>query len=157
MNFLGIILGTVIGIIIFLGLIIFIVYIKIKKVGSDLGFGNINELKSLIKDGEYEAKYNHKNATGMTRLLLPKIVKDFPNFSESELYNKVEVSLLSIFKSLEDKKVSNVDELTLIKGNLKEIIDDYKQNKINVLYDDTKFHAHAIKYYKKTPGQNIRL
>lgn len=152
MNFLGIVLGTILGIIIFLLIIAFIIYLKIKKFGSDLGFNNINEIKSLIKDGEKRERYEHKNATGMTKLLLPKIVKDFPNFSESELYNKVEVSLLSIFKSLEDKKVSNVEELTLIKGKLNEIINDHKQNKIDVLYDDIKFHAHAIKYYKKTPG-----
>lgn len=152
MNFLGILLGTILVIILFLLVIAFIIYLKIKKFGADLGFGNVHEIKELIKKGEYEAKYNHKSATGMTKLLLPKIVKDFPNFSESELYNKVEISLLSIFKSLEDKDVSNIDELTLIRVKLNEIINDYKQNKIDVLYDDIKFHAHAIKYYKKTPG-----
>lgn len=152
MNFIGIVLGTIIGVILFLLLIALIIYKKIKQVGRDLGFDNISHIKSLVEEGEYEAKYTHKNATGMTKLLLPKIVEDFPNFSESELYNKVEVSLLSIFKSLEDKKVSNNDELVLIKGNLNEVINDLKQNKISVLYDDIKFHKHALKYYKKENG-----
>lgn len=152
MKFLGIVLGVIFGIIIFLGIIAFIIYKKITKFGKDLGFGNISQIKDLIKEGEDRYNNEHKHATGMTDLLVPKIVKDFPNFSESELFNKVEVSLLAIFKSLEDKKINNIDELKLIKSNLKEVIDDYKQNKITVSYDDIKFHAHAIKYYKKNPG-----
>lgn len=152
MNFLGIVLGTIIGIILFLGLIVFIIYKKITKFGNDLGFGNISEIKNLIKEGEERYNNEHKHVSGMTKLLVPKIVKDFPNFSESELFNKAEVSLLAIFRSLEEKKVSNIDELKLIKSNLKEIINDYKQNKITVSFDDIKFHEHAIKYYKKNSG-----
>lgn len=152
MHFIGIVLGVILGIILFLSLVMFIIYKKLTKFGSDLGFGNISEIKNLIKEGETAFHNEHKHVSGMTKLLLPKIVKDFPNFSESELFNKAEVSLLSIFKSLEDKKVTNTEELKLIKSNLKEIINDYKQNKITVSYDDIKFHEHAIKYYKKNPG-----
>ena len=152
MKFLGIVLGTILGIILFLGLIAFIIYKKITKFGKDLGFGNMSEIKKLIKEGEDRYNNEHKHVSGMTKLLIPKIVNDFPNFSESELYNKAEVSLLAIFRSLEEKKVSNIDELKLIKGNLNEIINDYKQNKITVSYDDIKFHDHAIKYYKKDDG-----
>lgn len=152
MKFLLILLSIIIGIFLFFGMLFFIILRKIKKFGSSLGYNNLNEIKDLIKKGEYESKYNHKNALGMTKLLLPRIVKDFPNFSESELYNKAETSLLAIFESLENKKVSNNNELDLIKDNLDKIISDHKQNKINVRYDDVKFHKHAIKYYKKDKG-----
>ena len=152
MKFLLILLSIIIGIFLFFSILFLIIYKKIKKFGSSMGFNNLNEIKSLIKQGEYESKYNHKNALGMTNLLLPRIVKDFPNFSESELYNKVETSLLNIFESLENKQVGSSDELDLIRENLEKIIIDYKQNKINVRYDDVKFHKHAIKYYKKDKG-----
>ena len=152
MELIGIILGVIIGVVIFLGIIAFIIYRKIKSFGNSIGFNNLNEIQELIKQGEYESKYNKKNATGMTKLLLPKIVNDFPNFNESELYNKVETSLMLIFKTLEEKKISNNEELVLIKNNLNEIINDYKQNKISVLYGDIKFHRHALKYYKKDKG-----
>lgn len=152
MKFLLVLLSIIIGIFLFFSVLFLIVYKKIKKFGNGLGYNNLDEIKDLIKQGECESRYNHKNALGMTNLLLPRIVKDFPNFSESELYNKVEISLLAIFESLENKKVSNNNELDLIKDNLDKIINDYKQNKINVRYDDVVFHKHAIKYYKKDPG-----
>ena len=148
MIFLGIILGTII----FLLIIFIIICIKFKKIIRNLGYVNFNELKNHIETGEIAYKYNHKNVTGMTKFLLPKIVKDFPNFSESELYNKVELSLLSIFKSLEEKEVNNIEELNLIKGKLIEVINDLKQTKTDLVYDSVKFHRHAIKYYKRTPG-----
>ncbi len=152
MKIIGIVLGVILGVVLFLSLIAFIIYKKITKFGKDLGFGNMKEIKELIKKGEEDFYNEPKHAPGMTKLLLPKIVEDFPNFSESELFNKAEICLLSIFKSLEDKEVSKVEELKLIKSNLKEIINDYKQNKITVSFDDIKFHNHAIKYYKKNPG-----
>lgn len=152
MKFLLVLLCIILSVFIFLGIICFIIYRKIRNFGRELGYNDLNEIKDLIKQGEYESRYNHKNALGMTNLLLPKIVKDFPNFSESELYNKVETSLLAIFESLENKSLSKSDELDLIKENIEKIINDYKQNKIEVRYDDVKFHKHAIKYYKKDPG-----
>ena len=44
----------------------------------------------------------HKSISGMSSLIISRIVRDFPNFSESELYRKVETSLLAIFNSLEN-------------------------------------------------------
>lgn len=152
MNFIGIVLGVIIGVVIFLSIMALIIYKKVKKFTRSVGFNDFSEIKQLMEQGEYESKYNHKNATGMTKLLLPKIVHDFPNFNENELYKKVETSLLLIFKSLEEKRVSDNEELVLIKNNLVEVINDYKENKINELYSDIKFHKHALKYYKKDKG-----
>lgn len=152
MKLLLIFLGVIVGVIIFLSIIALIIYSKIKKFGQNLGYNNINQIKELIKQGEYDAKYKPKTVAGMTSLMIPKITKDFPNFSESELYNKVEISLRSIFKSLEDKSLSNNNELSLIKDNIQKIIESYKKNNIGVKYSEIKFHKHAIKYYKKDSG-----
>lgn len=152
MKFLLVLLSIIIGVILFLFIIAFIVYSKVKRFGRSIGYNNFNEIKDLIKKGEYDSKYNHKHVVGMTNLLVPKIVKDFPNFSESELYNKVETGLLAIFESLENKKVTKSDELDVIKENLEKIINDHKQNKIDERFNDVIFHKHAIKYYKKDPG-----
>lgn len=152
MNALMIFLGVILGVIIFLILIFLILKKKFTEFLNSIGYKNLSSLMSEIKQGEIESKTNKKHVTGMTKLLIPKIVKDFPNFSESELYTKVETSLLAIFNSLENKKIQDSEELVLIKEKLKETIDDYKTNKINVIYDDVIFHKHALKYYKKENG-----
>ena len=143
---------------IFLGTIVFLIFValviksKIRSTLKNLGYVNFKELKDELKKGEIESKTNIKHVTGMSKLLIPKIIKDFPNFSETELYSKTESALLAIFNSLETKKLSNNTELVLIKEQLLEIIKDYKESKINVTYDDIKFHNHALKYYKNFNG-----
>ena len=142
-------LAIVLGVIIFLTILVVNIKNKITSALSKLGFNNIEQMASEIKKGEIEAITTPKHAPGMTKLLIPKIVKDFPNFNEKELFNKVETSLLLIFNSLENKKIENSEELILMKEKLKEKINDMKENNINEKYYDIKFHNHALKYYKK--------
>ena len=145
-------LGIVFGIIIFLFILYLTLKNKLKTFLNNLGFNNLSSLTEEIKKGDLEAKMTPKHVTGMTKLLIPKIVKDFPNFSETELYNKVETSLLLIFDSLESKKLKTNDELILIKNKINEQINDMKNANIDVKYDDVKFHESALKYYKNKDG-----
>ena len=145
-------LGVIIGVILFLLIIYFRLRNRLKDYLGQMGFSDLKGLGEEIKKGDLESKMDHKHVTGMTKLLIPKIVKDFPNFSETELYNKVETSLLLVFSSLEEKEVKVNDELILIKEKLKEQISDMRHGKIDVKYDDVKFHEHALKYYKNTDG-----
>ena len=147
-----VLIGVIIGVLLFLLIIFLYLKNKFKSFLNDLGFSNLSMLKDEIKKGEDEYKYEPKHVTGMTKLLIPKIVKDFPNFSETELYNKVQTSLLLIFDSLENKKVKISDELILIREKLKEQIEDMKESKIDIEYNDVKFHESAIKYYKNRDG-----
>lgn len=110
------------------------------------------ELVSMIKEGENEGLTRKKSISGMSSLIVPRIVKDFPNFSESELYRKVETSLLAIFNSLENEVVLNKVELNVIKTNLELTIQELKNSNISKHYKDIKFHNHAIKNYKKSDG-----
>lgn len=142
-------LAIILGIIIFLTILLLVAKNKIKKILRKYGFNNFNYIMEQIKLGEIEERTTPKHTPGMTKLLIPKIVKDFPSFSEKELFNKVETSLLLIFNSLENKKVSNSEELILIGEKLREIISDMEINNISEKYYDVKFHNHAIKYYKK--------
>lgn len=149
MNILTIFLTIILGVIIFLTIFVICIKNKITNILNKLGFNNIEHIASEIKKGEVEALTTPKHTPGMTKLLIPKIVKDFPNFNEKELFNKVETSLLLIFNSLENKKLLNNEELVLIKEKLKETINDMKENNISEKYYDIKFHNHALKYYKK--------
>ena len=144
--------GVVLGVLIFLTALVLIVKNKIKNILNKFGYNNLNQIKEQIKQGELAYKTDPKHVTGMTKLLIPKIVKDFPNFSENELYNKVETDLLSIFNSLENQKLENNFGLVLIKEKLNQKIKDMKENKVIEKYDDIKFHRHALKYYKNKDG-----
>ncbi|MBQ9318698.1 MAG: zinc ribbon domain-containing protein [Bacilli bacterium] len=152
MKVLAIFFGTIFGIIAFFLILAFIIWVKIKMIARKAGFDKFN-LQYLIDDlkkGVNDIKYNPKHISGMTNLLRPLIERDFPTFNESELFNKTETGLRTIFNSLEDKKVDK--SLPLLKEQLKQIIDDYISCDINVKYDEVKFHAFSIKKYNKKDG-----
>lgn len=134
-----------------LGIIFLYLYFKLKASIKGLGISK-SEFMNMIKEGEEDSKYRHKSISGMSNLLLPRIIKDFPNFSESELYSKVETSLLAIFHSLEDGYVQKKVELNIIKSNLESKILDLKNSNTKVRFEDIVFHKHAIKGYEKTYG-----
>ena len=89
LNGLIIFLGAVLGVIIFLTILVLIIKNKIKNVLNKFGYINFNQLKDEIKRGEVAYNTEPKHVTGMTKLLIPKIIKDFPNFSENELYKVI--------------------------------------------------------------------
>lgn len=151
MEFLLIWLGIAFAIIIIIGIIILVIYTKLKKKVNSLGLSE-SELISMIKDGKNDAITRHKSISGMSSLLLPRIIKDFPNFSETELYRKVETSILAIMSSLENGYVQNKFELNIIKSNLELKINDLKNSKTKVNFNNIIFHKHAIKDYKKSDG-----
>ena len=103
----------------------------------------------MINECDDEAKYRHKTISGMTDILMPTILKDFPNFNESVIYNKVETSLQAIFSSLSKKEVSDINELIAIKHSIEEQIKDMRKSKIDIDISEVVFHDHAIKSYKR--------
>ena len=149
MNPLTIFLAIILGVIIFLTILVIIIKNKIKNILNKFGFNDLSSIANEIKQGEVLERTTPKHTPGMTKLLIPKIVKDFPNFNEKELYNKVETSLLLIFDSLEKKELKTNEELILMKEKLRQKINDMKENNISERYYDIKFHNHALKYYKK--------
>lgn len=151
MHILTILLGIIIGTIIVLSVIALIIYKKFKSFTSSIGVPS-HQLKEMIETSEQEAKYRVKSISGMTSVLIPKIIRDFPNFSESELYTKVETSLSLIFKSLAKKEVGKKKELVMIKANLEERIQDIKNNKIDLSFDEVVFHKHVLDAYEKEKG-----
>ena len=84
MEFLLGFLGAILGIAL---VIIVIVVVILKSVGKMVG---INEMKTLIgaaKNAKQIAKedaYRPKNVSGITKLLEPEILRDFPDFNKDE-------------------------------------------------------------------------
>lgn len=149
MGFLSILFIIIIILILIVLAIMLFIYVKAKEFSKSLGFSNLSSLANMIKESDEEAKYRHKTISGMTEILLPTIRKDFQNFNEAEIYNKVETSLLAIFSSISKKEVRDINELIAIKYNLEEKIKDMQKSEIEIDISEVVFHEHAIKSYKK--------
>jgi len=147
------IIGGFVGIIIGFLVIVLLIYLFIRMMMSKFGFGN-RSIKSIYdesKQAEALEKSRHKHVSGMTKILLPEIQRDFKDFNEKEIYLLVEKALIAIFNSLENKDSSYLeeDEFNIIRQKIDEQIIDLQNNNISYNYDDVIFHAHAIKSYKK--------
>ena len=155
MSFLLGFLGAIIGIIfIIIVIIVFIIIGVSKSVG-------INDLKTIFgaaknaKQIAEEDAYRQKNVSGITKLLEPEILRDFPDFNKNLLYSIAESNLRKIFSAIENKSLAGIDkdeELILILPKLKEKIEDIKERKVEIKYDDIVFHVNAIKKYEKVKG-----
>ena len=156
MSFLFAFLGTILGIIVTISIIVFFIYYKLAK---SIGKANLKDLINVAKntsDIEAEEYSRPKNISGMTSLLEPVILKDFPEFNKDLLFNITEENLRKILSSIQNKNTQELekdDSLSFIKDTITKIIEDYKQSNINVEYKDIKFHRHAIKDYRKSAGK----
>ena len=146
------IIGGFLGIVIGFLVIVLLIYLFIRSIMNKFGFGNktLTSLYKETKEAEALEKTRHKQVSGMTKMLLPEIQRDFNDFNEKEIYLLVEKSLRAIFLALENKDISyvNDDEFNLIKEKIQDQIIDLQDNNITYKYDDIIFHKHAIKSYK---------
>ena len=147
------IIGGFLGIVIGFLVIVLLIYLFIRSIMNKFGFGNktLTSLYKETKEAEALEKTRHKQVSGMTKMLLPEIQRDFNDFNEKEIYLLVEKSLRAIFLALENKDISyvNDDEFNLIKEKIQDQIIDLQDNNITYKYDDIVFHKHAIKSYKR--------
>ena len=135
--------------------IIFIVKIRLKRaIGKD-NFNNLVDAIKKTKDLEIEEYSRPKNVSGVTKLLEPSIIRDFPEFNKELLYRKTEKILNKVFDCYHSKNLSiinNDEECSLIIDQVNNYVDDLKERHIDVSYSSILFHEHAIKDYEKKDG-----
>ncbi len=155
MGFLLYLVLTILGFV----LAIFIVIQVIKyKISRTIGIDNFNNMMDAVKstqDLQLEEYTREKNVTGMTKILEPSIIKDFPDFNKELIFNKVEKNLNSIFDAIETKDLSPVsknDDLVLLKDFVSDEIKRINENRADIFYTDVRFHNHAIQKYEKKNG-----
>ena len=155
MDFLLGFLGAILGIIVIITVLVLIVYSYMKKI---IGKSKTKELINLAKNAKMiqnEEYTRVKNVNGMTKLLEPEIIRDFPDFNRELLFSKVESNLIKIFNAIQYKTISNIkddDELKLLYFKVEDNIKKLKLNNQTIKYDNIKFHEHAIKEYIKSQG-----
>lgn len=149
-----IILGIIICSILFLVIVIWTVKKFIKSISNSL-FGQIIKAAKNAKSIEMQEYQRQKDVCGMTRFVEPMVCEDFENFNKNLLYTKVESNLRKIFNALENKNIDTIKndrELSFIKNDVEEKIEDLKSMNKAVKYDAVKFHRHALKKYTKING-----
>lgn len=149
-----IILGIILFSIIFISLIIYIIK-KIKRNLSTSFMGQIISAAKNAKNIEMQEYERQKDVCGMTKLVEPRICEDFNNFNKSLLYSKVESNLRKIFNALESKNIDIIKsdrELSFVKNEVEQKIEDLNSMGKNLKYDGVKFHRHALKKYTKIDG-----
>lgn len=104
MNFLLGLLGALLGIILAIIIIIAIFYWKIR---AEVGEPGIRMFKHAIKNAsnlEMEEYARIKNVRrGLTSLLEPQILRDFPNFNKNLLFSMCENNLRKILNVIESQ------------------------------------------------------
>ena len=151
----GAIVGFLIVIIIMVITIVMTYNIIRKKMVKTIGHQNMEEIVKAAKNIKNEEYTREKNVYGMTNLLEPEIIRDFPEFNKELLFSTIERQLRKIFNALESKSLNtlqNDQESILILPKIKEQIEDMESTNTCVKYDDVIFHRHAIKKYLKSVG-----
>lgn len=152
LGFLGACLGIVAGVFI----IVLIIYHKVRGV---VGAEGMKELVTAAKNArniELQEYSRKKDINGITKLIEPVILKDFPDFNKEMLYRKVETNLSKIFTAIEEKSVDEIrndNDLIYMYSTIRDKVIDLKNRNVNIKYDDVRFHEHAIKDYSKTAGK----
>lgn len=130
-----------------------IIWYSIKRKLRSLGFDdNIKNLSETMHTLKLEDSKRARSASGMTKVLLPTIRRDFPEFNENRLYNLTEESLRIIFRALTEKRTDELAKVPLLKENITMMLDDMRKNDIAHIYRDIIFHDFAIKDYHRDNG-----
>lgn len=152
MSFLFGFLGVIIGIIVVIIVIVFIVLKKIQRSLGISGIKSISTLKNFSNDCIIQSSNTPKSVNGMTSLVEPQILSDFPDFNKEIIYALVESNLKTIFSEIENLKTNRIPELELINNTLEKEIEDLRKQKAVIKYDNVVFHRHALKRYEKLNG-----
>lgn len=165
MEFILGLIGAFFGILLAIAVIAVILYNTVLKklkrtINSTLGASGTKEIINAVKNTKslQEQEYTRiKDVGGMTTLVEPRIINDFPEFNKEVLYSKVEKSLIDIFEAIESKSIKNVndDNYDLIRSKVEEKIKYLTENNITEEYSDVKFHKHALKQYIKIDGMAV--
>ena len=127
-------LGGFIGIILAVILVVAIIYSKIKATVGKEHAKELKQVMSYVKDIARDEYTRVKDISGLTSLLEPRILKDFPEFNKDLLFSINEKNLRKIFNSIETKNVKEIEndsDLIYIEPQLRARIEDMESNKID--------------------------
>lgn len=147
-------MNVILTIILVLLVIVILIYWQVKKKLREFSssvFGTSNIIEG-IKNQKIALTNEPRSVFGMEKLLLPNIVKDFPNLNINEMKKMVEDSILMCLQSIEKKQILKVDYVSeTIINWIQSRIDDLKKDEF-INYDEIKFHKTVLSQYVNKDG-----
>lgn len=136
--------------------VIICIYIAVKRKIKQFSrqIYHTDHLLEGIKKQEEEYEDTPKSVSGMTRLLLPRINNDFPEFNWQDWKRRCEVALVSYLETLQCLDITVLKYCSEdLKNRVCLLLQDDKNNHICRKYDAIKIHQTEIKDYRKTDNQ----
>lgn len=125
---------------------------KLREI-SRAAFGTDDFIKGLNRQAD-ELATIPKSVSGMTRLMEPQIMHDFPDFSWNEFKHKAENMLTSALLAI---SAQNPDRLMDASEEVhKQIVNRIEENKtalVRETYSDIRIHQTEIANYQKVAGK----
>lgn len=145
-------LGVILIAALIAGLAIFFILKNLFRKWANILFGTSSIMKGLKQQEERLAE-TPKSVASMTKIYMPLITKDFPEFNLFEFKQKAENMLKSVFNAIENQSphlVVNASED--LRHQVAEYIEDLKSQGFVEHYDDIKIHTTEIHKYQKEAG-----
>lgn len=122
---------------------------------SNMAFGT-PDIKQGLKQVELEYETTPKSVSAMTSLYLPRISKDFPDFSYPEMKEKAENCLRGYLLGLHNLDKDKLKEgNSELKSKLEQDISILKNADQREYFDNIKIHQTEISNYTKRNGKCI--
>ncbi len=94
-----------------------------------------------------------KSVSGMTKIYLPQISNDFPEFHYEEFKRKAQNMLLSAFSSIESEDISLLTDASKdLTTKISLLIEENKNDNKHVTYNNITIHQTEITRYQKYKG-----
>ena len=154
MNSIGTIIVLVLGIILVAAIFIGVLYVRSKvREFSRFAFGTDSLIEGLKKT-EREYENTPKSVAGATKLYMPQIMRDFPEFHFEEMRERAENVLRSYLYSIDRESSSHLTEGTdELRAELETLIDMYRSEDTKEHFEDIKIHKTEIFKYNKEKGR----
>ena len=139
-----------------IGAILFVLF-KVRQISQEF-FGTPNLVEGLKRQEALEDD-TPKSVSGMTRVELPRIEKDFPEFHWLEWKQRCENQLKGYLEALEHRDLSYLGKVSVsLKDQVRLQIEEMKEKEIREEFDAIKVHQTEISRYDKDPGKcRIRI
>ena len=119
----------------------------VKKIPLDEAFAGFRE-------GLDDTDMSPKSVSGVTNLMLPAILRDFPEFNSEEMKEKAKNVLLTFLQAIDERHSSVLSEGTSeLRRTLADRIEKNSVNRQHEHYKDVKIHRMEIARYDKRAGR----
>ena len=124
---------------------------KVKKFSRDL-FGTESLVEGIGRQADLAAE-TPKSVSGMTRLMEPQIMRDFPDFSWEEFKHRAENMLTSALLAIAGGDVTTIQNASdAVRDQIRNRIEDNEASGVCENFEQIKIHQTEIANYHKEKG-----